>query len=111
LAGPSITSIIGECKPKKPRKDTLCVLAQLCKFIPSRTAAKIERYKLIRFYGMDVPGGEEWEFYDLERDPTEMNNSYNNPENAAKISELKKELDRLKDYYKVDEPPPQKKRG
>jgi len=70
-----------------------------------------ERYKLIRFYGMDVPGGEEWEFFDLEKDPTEMNNGYNNPENAGKISELKKELDRLKDYYKVDEPPPQKKRG
>ena len=70
-----------------------------------------ERYKLIRFYGLDVPGGEEWEFFDLEKDPTEMNNSYNNPENAKKVSELKKELDRLKDYYKVDEPPPQKKRG
>ncbi|MGY8696717.1 MAG: sulfatase/phosphatase domain-containing protein, partial [Verrucomicrobiia bacterium] len=70
-----------------------------------------ERYKLIRFYGLDVPGGEEWEFFDLEKDPTEMINSYNNPENARKVSELKKELDRLKDYYKVDEPPPQKKRG
>ena len=70
-----------------------------------------ERYKLIRFYGLDVANGEEWEFYDLEKDPTEMINSYNNPENARKVSELKKELDRLKDYYKVDEPPPQKKRG
>ncbi len=70
-----------------------------------------KRYKLIRFYGMDVPGGEEWEFYDLEKDPSEMNNSYNNPENAGKISEMKRELDRLKEYYKVDEPPPQKSRG
>lgn len=68
-----------------------------------------KRYKLIRFYGMDVPGGEEWEFYDLERDPSEMNNTYANPENAAKISEMKKELDRLKVYYKVDEPPAQKR--
>ena len=25
-----------------------------------------KRYKLIRFYGKNVPGGEEWEFYDLE---------------------------------------------
>ena len=30
------------------------------------------RYKLIRFYGIDVPDGEEWEFYDLERDKHEV---------------------------------------
>ncbi|WKX78675.1 DUF4976 domain-containing protein [Zobellia laminariae] len=36
-----------------------------------------KRYKLIRFYGEDVPNGEEWEFYDLEKDPSEMNNMYN----------------------------------
>jgi arylsulfatase A-like enzyme len=70
-----------------------------------------KRYKLIRFYGVDVPNGEEWEFYDLETDPSEMNNTYNNPENAAKVAEMKKELDRLKVYYKVDEPPPQKVRN
>jgi hypothetical protein len=67
-----------------------------------------KRYKLIRFYGVDVPNGEEWEFYDLETDPSEMNNTYNNPENAGKIAELKRELDRLKTYYKVPaEPLPQ----
>jgi len=37
-----------------------------------------------------------------------MNNTYANPENAAKITELKKELARLKEQYKVPaEPPPQ----
>ena len=48
------------------------------------------QHKLIRFYGEDVPNGEEWEFYDLENDPAEMNNIYESPENAAQIAELKK---------------------
>ena len=62
-----------------------------------------KRYKLMRFYGMDVPGGEEWEFYDLEKDPQEMQSAYDNPEYAAKIQELKQELQRLRDVYEVNE--------
>jgi arylsulfatase A-like enzyme len=70
------------------------------------------RYKLIRFYGMDVPGGEEWEFYDLEEDPSEMNNLYGAADYSRKISRLKKELGRLRDYYEVPaNPPPHVKRG
>ena len=73
------------------------------------------RFKLIRFYGMDVPKGEEWEFYDLEKDPSEMKNLYSSPEHADRIADLKKELQRLRTYYKVpadDGPavPPQKSR-
>ena len=60
-----------------------------------------KRFKLIRFYGPDVPNGEEWELFDLEKDPSEMNNTYNNPENAGKIKELKQELNRLKEQYQV----------
>ncbi|MCT4648218.1 MAG: sulfatase, partial [Carboxylicivirga sp.] len=35
-----------------------------------------KNYKLIRFYGKDVPNGEEWEFFDLKNDPAEMVNLY-----------------------------------
>ena len=66
-----------------------------------------KRYKLIRFYGMDVPGGEEWELFDLKADPSEMNNVYGNPEYAGQVKRLKKELDRLKDYYLVPAEPPE----
>ncbi len=59
------------------------------------------RFKLIRFYGKGVPGGEEWEFYDLRKDPREVNNVYGNPEYAAQIEEMKAELKRLKKQYKV----------
>ena len=34
------------------------------------------RHKLIRFYGPDLPNGEEWEFYDLKKDPQEMRSGY-----------------------------------
>lgn len=59
-------------------------------------------YKLIRFYGKDVPGGEEWELYDLENDPSEMKNLYGD-KNYAKIEKsLKAELQNLRKKYKVD---------
>ena len=68
------------------------------------------RWKLIKFYGQDVPDGEEWELYDLKNDPTEMTNIYGNPENSAQIKVLKKELDGLKKQYQVpSEPPTQSK--
>ncbi|MBT8045128.1 MAG: sulfatase [Verrucomicrobiae bacterium] len=60
-----------------------------------------KRFKLIRFYGQDVPDGEEWEFYDLQKDPQEMKSEYGNPEYAGDIKRLKKELQRLREYYKV----------
>ncbi len=57
--------------------------------------------KLIRFYGEGVKNGEEWEFYDLKNDPSEMHNCFGKPENANDISKLKKELERLKHVYDV----------
>lgn len=72
----------------------------------------MKRYKLIRYYGLDVPNGEEWEMYDLQTDPKEMTNIYNNPEMAGKMAELKKELNQLKKQYGViDGKYPQKSRS
>jgi arylsulfatase A-like enzyme len=62
-----------------------------------------KRHKLIRFYGPEVPGGEEWEFYDLQTDPGERTNRIANPESAGTIRELKSELDRLRKQYQVPE--------
>ncbi len=53
------------------------------------------RYKLIHFYN-DI---DEWELYDLEKDPNEMNNIYNDPANATLIKDLKAELVRLQKQY------------
>ncbi|MDE0837625.1 MAG: sulfatase [Kiritimatiellae bacterium] len=65
-----------------------------------------KRHKLIRFYGKDVPNGEEWEFYDLETDPEEMHSQYRNPEQATIVASLKQELKRLRKEYKVPDSTP-----
>ncbi len=65
-----------------------------------------ERYKLIRFYGKDVPNGEEWEFYDLKKDPSEMKNVYSHPDHAEKIAAMKVELARLREKYEVPDDDP-----
>lgn len=54
-----------------------------------------KQFKLIHFYN-DI---DEWEFYDLEKDPSEMENQIENPEYAAKIAELKVELKSLRKKY------------
>lgn len=60
-----------------------------------------KRFKLIRFYGKDVPNGEEWEFFDLKNDPQEMKSEYSNPDYVDEVERLKKELKRLREYYQV----------
>jgi arylsulfatase A-like enzyme len=64
-----------------------------------------KRYKLIRFYGIDVPDGEEWEFFDLKKDPSEMKSQYDNPEYAGQVADLKKVLADLRAKYEVVEIP------
>lgn len=67
-----------------------------------------KRFKLIRYYGKDVENGEEWEFFDLERDPSEMKSEYSNPEYAGEVARMKKELGNLREFYDVpDEALPQ----
>jgi len=76
---------------------------------PAHFGIRTKRYKLIFFYGLDyvnrgvkapknrwsitqfqTPAA--WEFYDLEKDPKEMDNRYNDPQYASIIQGLKKEL-------------------
>jgi arylsulfatase A-like enzyme len=57
------------------------------------------RYKLIRFYGQGVSGGEEWEFYDLENDPHELQSAINHSDSKNHVERLRQELQRLRQYY------------
>ncbi len=59
---------------------------------------RTKRYKLIHFYH-DI---DEWELYDLEKDPREMKNVYSDPAYADVVRRLKKELIRLRKKYKDD---------
>lgn len=84
---------------------------------PAHFGIRTKRYKLIFFYGKywvdtDDPNAEwnknswgndftrhtpaAWEFYDLEKDPNEMNNLYGNPEYATTIADLKQQLRQMR---------------
>jgi len=56
------------------------------------------RYKLIHFYNLG-----EWELYDLEKDPQEINNVYADPAYAATLTRLRRELENLRARYAVPE--------
>lgn len=56
------------------------------------------RYKLIYFHKLN-----QWEFYDLQKDPIEMRNEYDNPSYAKTVASLKKEMYRLKKDLKDED--------
>ena len=64
-----------------------------------------ERYKLIYYYGEalgaagahDRPTPKTWELFDLQEDPYELHNRYDDPAYQAVVAELKAELQRLQD--------------
>lgn len=66
--------------------------------VPRHNGVRTDRYKLMHFYQF----GEEWEFYDLEKDPDEKTNLYNNPEYAEQVAMMKEELKGLIEYYDDD---------
>ncbi len=76
--------------------------------VPAHYGIRTKRYKLIFFHGQGLgdtirenfkPTEPEWEFFDLEKDPNEMNNIYNYPAYSDLIKDLKEELLQLKEYY------------
>ncbi|MEH6307815.1 sulfatase [Olivibacter sp. CPCC 100613] len=58
-----------------------------------------ERYKLVRFY----KGQNAWELYDLEKDPQELHNIYEDKAYRATVDELKGKLKKLIDQYQDKE--------
>jgi arylsulfatase A-like enzyme len=76
---------------------------------PGHIAIRTKRYKLIQFYGTKINGTTAqtppgWELYDLEKDPKEDYNIYDNPENKEVIAELKVQLKELRKKYGEDDP-------
>ena len=53
-----------------------------------------ERYKLIYFYPVN-----EWEMYDLQKDPAEQHNIYKDPKYGKILQQLKADLLHLRDVY------------
>lgn len=59
---------------------------------------RTDRYKLIHYY-YDV---DTWELFDLEKDPNEIHNLYENKDQENLIAELKQRLELLKKEVKMD---------
>ena len=59
---------------------------------------RTNKFKLIHFYY----SLNEWEFFDLENDPNELNYLIENPAYEEVIKKLKVRLDELKKEYKID---------
>ncbi|MEC8592066.1 MAG: sulfatase [Planctomycetota bacterium] len=63
--------------------------------VPRHYGIRTERYKLMHFYEFD-----EWEFYDLENDPDELTNLYENESYSATIESVRNQLGGLREAYK-----------
>lgn len=71
---------------------------------PAHMGIRNERYKLIFYYGdpLDMTDGQEnptnpaWDFYDLQKDPKENHNAYNEKEYAPVIKQMKADMLRLR---------------
>jgi arylsulfatase A-like enzyme len=59
---------------------------------------RTDRYKLVHYYLID-----EWELFDLQKDAQEIKSVYADPAYADTVKELKAELERLREHYKVTE--------
>lgn len=70
---------------------------------PAHIGVRTDRYKLVYYYGQrlgmtdsdDFDFTPAWDFYDLEKDPKENHNAYNDKEYAPIIKKMKEEMLRL----------------
>ncbi|MCZ6678030.1 MAG: sulfatase [Candidatus Poribacteria bacterium] len=80
-------------------------------YVCAHYGVRTHRYKLIYYYGealgatgsVDEPKTPEWELFDLQSDPLEMKNVYDEPAYADVVKTLKEELYRLKKEVGDDE--------
>ncbi len=63
--------------------------------VPPHYGVRTETHKLIYY-----PRTDEWELFDLAKDPDELRSVYGDPAYADKVRELKAELKRLREHYR-----------
>ena len=78
--------------------------------VPAHYGVRTDRYTLIHYYGkgLNMAGAKnkdldpEWELFDRQKDPQQMNNVYADKSYQATVRELRTELDRLRKEYGDD---------
>lgn len=71
--------------------------------VPAHYGVRTKKYKLIYYYGkplgmkgaQEPPSKPEWELFDVEKDPREMKNIYNDPAYKSVVDQLKTQLHKL----------------
>ena len=63
--------------------------------VPRHYGIRTERYKLMHFYQF----GDEWEMYDLKKDPDELTNIYSKDGNEELQQDMKKQLTAIRKRY------------
>ncbi len=99
-------NLMGET-PKNWRKTAYYRYWQHAPVRPGHFGIRNHRYKLAFFYGLplDMTGVSKetsepaWEFYDLEKDPGENHNQYDNKEYTVIIAEMKIELQNQRAFF------------
>lgn len=66
--------------------------------VPRHYGIRTKRHKLMHFYQF----GDEWELYDLEKDPEELTNLYGQPGQDGITADLKRQLNELRESYQDD---------
>jgi arylsulfatase A-like enzyme len=97
VQGKSLLPLLKSKAPRDWRKSILYTYyGKDIHAVISHRGVRNARYKLIEFYTTG-----EWEFYDLHKDPLEMNSEYDNPVYGKVISDMKRELKRLMAEYQL----------
>ena len=98
VQGKSLAPLLKGNSPEEWRKSILYTYyGRGAHAVASHRGVRNDRYKLIHFHTKD-----EWEFFDLEKDPLEMKSEYDNPQYEAIIEDMKRELSRLMAEFKLE---------
>ena len=103
VQGRSLRGVAEGHRPADWRKDIYYHYYEYPGFhsVRAHYGVRTDRYKLIRFYG-DI---DQWEFYDLQTDPREMNNRIDDREVQPTVAQLKARLVELRAQYRDSDGP------
>lgn len=95
IQGESMKELLQKGKAKGWRKELYYHYYEKSFGLTAHYGIRTDRYKLIHFYDP----GNDWELYDLKKDPGEMHNLYNDPAHQKTVKKLKAQLDALQKKY------------
>ena len=103
MQGTSLRPLMGGGKPWNWRKAIYYHYYERGEHnVPAHEGVRTDRYKLINYYDTN-----EWELFDLDKDPQEMKSVYSDASYASMVKTMKAELAKIRAEYKV----PPLKRG